>query len=277
MIINSSLCRLMLVALIPLLLGAATDPSEDREKVTIPPELDIPNAPIAPVPENKVFYRVVLDPLYRTLLYAEVNRPVERIYFRMGDSFQKGDILIQLDSIVFQANRLKAEAMLEKARTEYAAKQQLFRDNVASLFELKEAQAAVADAEAELALANNNLDASMIKAPYDGKVVDLSIEEHELPKNGSELIEIVNDHILLARLLIPSNLLRQIHIGDPLVITIHETGERVIGYISRIGAVIDPSSSTIKIEAQIDNRSGQWRAGMTGSAELSKPEEEERR
>lgn len=209
-------------------------------------------------------YQVIIDPLHRTLLSAQIQSPVEKIYKHMGDTFEKGDILIQLNDTVYQNNVKKAEAALNKAQVELDGKKQLFHDNVASLFELKEAEANVATAKADLSVAERDLNATTIKAPYDGKVVTLNIEEHELPQTGKDLIEVVYDKTLLAKLLLPSSMLKDLKVGLPFTIDVNETKQRIQAKILRIGSVLDPSSSTIKIEAEIDNKDGKLKAGMTG-------------
>jgi multidrug efflux system membrane fusion protein len=223
---------------------------------------------VEPQEQTKLF-RVILDPYYRTQLSAEVEFPVSKINFRMGDSFNEGDILILQDPTVLEANRLKAEAILARAKTEFSAKEQLYREKIASLFELKEAEANVASAYADVILANKNLRATSIKAPYSGKVVELAVEEHELPQPGKKIVEIIDDSILRARLLLPSSYYTKVKVGDPISIKIRETGETVTGKITRVGSVIDPSSSTFKAEAEIDNSDDKLRVGMTGLTQLS--------
>ena len=191
----------------------------------------------------------------------------------MGDPFKKDDILIKLDDDIFKSNYEKAKGLIIKHQAALEAKKQLFQDRIASQFELREAEADLANSKAELTLARKNLKASVIKAPYDGKVVELSIEEHELSRSGKELIEIVDDHVLLARFLIPSSLLNQLYIGKPIYITMNNYDKEIVAKLFRIGSVIDPSSSLIKVEAKIDNDEGILRSGMTGTAYFTSEEE----
>ena len=213
-------------------------------------------------------FQVVIDPIGRSRLSTEIQSPVVKISKRLGDAFKKGDTLIELDDAVFIHNLKKNEALLEKAIVELEAQQELYEDNVASLFELKEAETNVAIARSDLSFAEKNMDATEIRAPYDGKVVKLDIEEHELPQKGQELVEVINDKVLVAKLLIPSSMINKISIGSPFKIHLPEADQTLDVTISRIGAVIDPSSSTIQIEADINNDKGDLWAGMTGSADF---------
>lgn len=218
-------------------------------------------------------FQVTIDPRHRTSLSAEVVSPVVQVNKKMGQTFKKGELLIKLNDVLFVSNLKKAEAALEKARVELDAKNQLFKDNVASLFELKEGQANVATAEADVALAKKNLEATSILAPYDGKVVVVDIEEHETPQLGKPLIEVVDDNVLIARFLVPSSFLPQLNVGTPFQLTLRETKETLPLKVSRIGSVIDPSSGTVKIEADIDNKKNQLRTGMTGKVSFNQGKE----
>lgn len=211
-------------------------------------------------------FQVTIDPRHRTALSAEVVSRVQKINKKMGESIKKGELLIKLNDVLFVSNLKKAESALDRAKVQLAAKKQLFHDNVASLFELKEGESDVATAQADLAMAKRNLEATSILAPFDGKVIAVSIEEHETPQIGKTLIEVVDDKVLIARFLVPSSLLPKLKPGTPFEIVIRETGEKIPAKVSRIGSVIDPSSGTVKIEADINNSSDSLRTGMTGRA-----------
>lgn len=261
---NRFFCTLHLMSLLLIYDLHAEDEGVDLKSLDINIDDDFSNNETSAIP----VYQVVIEPVDRTKLSALVQSPVVKINKKMGESFVKGEVLIQLDDRVVKSNLEKALSALDRAKVEYEAKNQLFNENVASLFELKEAESNVATAHADVVIAQRDFDASSIEAPYDGKVVLLNISEYELPKTGSELIEIVKDDILLAKLLVPSSLLKTIKIGKKFKVNLYGEDQPVIAEIKRIGSVIDPSSDTIKIEAVIDNSQGNLRAGMTGKADL---------
>lgn len=216
-------------------------------------------------------FRVVLSPLHRTRLSSQISSPVRIISKRMGDSFIRGEVLIQLDDDVYIGNLKKAQASLMKAKTEFEGKRELYHEKAASLFELKEAEANLQSAESDVIVAKKNLDAVLLIAPYNGKVVSISIEEHELPLAGKELIEIVDDSYLLAKLLVPSDFTTRVNLGDTIDIHVKELNKSFKAVVKRISPVIDPSSSTFKVDAEIDNRDGILKAGMTGITSFINP------
>jgi membrane fusion protein (multidrug efflux system) len=219
---------------------------------------------------EKQTFRVVLAPRDIAVLSSRVHSVVNSISKRMGQSFDKNEVLVQMDDSIYKAEKKRSEAILEKGLAKLRAQEELFSDNVASTFELKEAQAEVATAEAELATAELNLQACRIKAPYTGRIVRIIIHEHEIVQPGQELVEVVDDKVLLAKLLIPSTYFNQLSLGQELLIHVSETGVDVPAYVSHIGSVIDPASSMIQIYAEVKNDNGELRAGMIGTTELDK-------
>lgn len=208
--------------------------------------------------------RAVIEPKERTLMTSEINSTVKAINRKMGESFVEGDVLVALNDVVYLASLMKARATVSKAEADFEAAKQLWADRVISHSDYREAEANDATARAELALALKAYNACFIKAPYDGKVVNVFVKLYEIVEPTQQIIEILNDSILIAKLLVPESYLAEVQIGDEIKLKIMETGDNVTAKIVRIGAVLDPISSLFKVEAEIDNSDNRLRAGMEG-------------
>lgn len=208
--------------------------------------------------------RAVLEPKEQTLITSEVNSTVKAINRRMGQNFKQDEELLLLDDVVFKANLLKAQAQLTKAKTDFESARRLFNDKTISHSDYREAEAALAVAQADLALAEKAYNACFIKAPYTGKVIDVYVKQYERVQPGQNLIAILDDSTLIARVLIPDKYSDTIKIGDAVSVRVQETGTVEEAKIVRIGAIIDPVSSLMKVEAEIPNDSGKLRPGMEG-------------
>lgn len=214
----------------------------------------------AEIPEES--YHIVLDPKERTKLVARVSSPVEEIKKRMGDTFEKDEVLLLLESAIFEALLQKSEAEVKKTDAALTSKKALFEDHSASQFELNEAEYNFANAKSGLAVAKESYDGTKIVGPYEGKVVAVYVEVGETPKVGDILMETINDETLLARFLVSSKM--KLQVGQEISIKLDETGETLEAKIKRISPDIDPSSGTIKVEAEIDNKEGHFKAGSSG-------------
>lgn len=234
----------------------------------------IQQPPPAKKEENKktFTYQIVLDPKKRTLFSSEINASVVKIYKRMGDSFEAGDILIALDDRVAKGIYEKALAKESKAFIELEGKRQLYRDNLISFFEVKDAEAAFADAHSDFVTAEKALFSTKIIAPYRGKVVRLAIQEFEYAQVGKELLETVEDDILHGRFLASASILPCLKAGKTeLLIEINGNKHKRKAIITRLSPVIDPASATIQVEADIDNRDRLWLPGMAGHVMIECP------
>lgn len=192
----------------------------------------------------------------------------------MGDSFKQGEILMELECIIQKNLYEKAQSLLEKTAINYASKKILFEGKVASLDELINLKTELALAENELSIAKKNYDDCFIIGEYDGRVSYVNVEVGEYPNheyyyNDKPMMETINDNTLIAKILIPADLLPKIHKGVNMALDINETGTRIIAPIKRIGAVIDPASRTILIEVEVNNRNKKLMPGMTGKASLA--------
>lgn len=244
-----------LIALLP------TIPMADEPKLApwLESELEL-------IPKDS--FRVILEPRYSTTLSAGIESVVSVISYRLGEAFQADDLLIQLNAITYEATHRKAVALHERAKAELRIREELFVDEVASELEVAEARASKVSAEADMILAREQLNDCTLTAPYQGKVVDVFVEEHEMVRPGQPLIEIVDDTVLLAKMLIPARYLKDLSLEDEIQIRLMDNHETVTAVVKRIGAVIDPASSMVKVHAEIDNSDSRLRAGMIGTTNL---------
>ncbi len=209
---------------------------------------------------------VVFTPLQQATLEAKVVTTVKEVYKKLGDPIQEGELLIQLDDQTFAALAHRAQLTLDKANAVLSAKEQLFKDKVSSLVELKTAQSDVATAQAALTLALYDLDSCKIIAPYHGHIADVLVHEYEQVQVAEPLVQVVYDRELIAKMLLSADLLKDVAVGDSMSIYVDELDVSVPAKITHIGAVLDPASSMFKVYAKVNNSAGTMRAGMIGSA-----------
>lgn len=224
--------------------------------------------PISEEVHSAYDYYVVLEPKERAIISARIPARVMKIYKWLGESFEEGEVLMQLDDAIYKPAVIRGDALVAKAEALVQAKQKLFQDKIASYLDLKEAEAVLANALSELALARQQYEACQVIAPYRGKVVNVGIMPNEFAQIGQPIIEILSDKIFVARLLVDSKMMNHVKIGKKIRIRVRETQENLEAVISRIGSSIDPSSGTVKVEAEIKNVNRNLVSGMTGVTRL---------
>ena len=127
-------------------------------------------------------YAASLEGQQMVEIRPQVTGTITRICFEEGDNVHKGQTLFILDQIpytaaleVAQANKKSAEAQLSTAKLTAESNQMLFDKEVISAYELQTsknalaaAEAAYAQAEAQVTTARNNLSYTVVKSPVDG-------------------------------------------------------------------------------------------------------------
>jgi HlyD family secretion protein len=154
-----------------------------------------------------------LQPRSKVDVSANIAGQVVNLAVREGDRVAKGDFLLQIDKVQYQASAQSSEANLqsllhdleaaraglEQARYDHEKAQRSFRDELIPESELQRARSTfdsaqasllaaegrVAQARAALAGARDTLDKTTIRSPLDGIVTSLPIHEGEVAVIGT--------------------------------------------------------------------------------------------
>jgi len=135
-----------------------------------------------------------IQPELDVQISARISAEIMAIDVEEGDVVEKGQLLVELDSQVYEAMKEKSEstvmsaqATLKRAEADYRRTKGLFEQNLASQAELdaREADKLLADsqlrqAQASLREAQDNLDKTRLMAPINGVVTKLNKEEGEI-------------------------------------------------------------------------------------------------
>lgn len=117
-------------------------------------------------------------------IYPQVSGTLTQLCVTEGQRVRKGQTLFIIDQVPYQAalqtaeaNVQAAEAQLATARLTHESRQELYKENVVSSFDLSTAKnsflaakAQLAQAQAQEVNARNNLSYTVVKSPSDGVV-----------------------------------------------------------------------------------------------------------
>jgi RND family efflux transporter MFP subunit len=199
------------------------------------------------------------------VLSSVVSAPVREIHCRFGESFAKGDPLVTLDDALYVANLEAAEAAFNAERVKCEALKNLYEEGNASLVDRERAVGLMMEAQRNLVNAREKMLGCRICAPFDGRVGELLVDEHEWVELGRPLIRLVNDSSLLAQFLLDEEWFDQVKPGIKVKISVTATRQEIEGTIKYIAAEVDPASGTFEVRAEVDNASGRLRTGMNAS------------
>jgi RND family efflux transporter MFP subunit len=195
---------------------------------------------------------------------SELAARVEKINFLLGDAFKKGDTLISFECELYKAQRDVIQSNYDSASIQLENDDELLKMKSIGKLQHQLSVSALKKAEAELKIANLNVDRCKIIAPYDGKVMKVGTSIFTSIEQRQPLMSIVGDGLLEADIVVPSNWLRWLKKGHEVKITIDETGETLDATVIKLGATVDAVSQTIELKAQFNKKYETLIPGMSG-------------
>lgn len=153
-----------------------------------------------------------------------ISGRVESIHAEEGSVVKKGDILLEIDHRIAQANFDKAKAKSDLAQIEFARMQRLAKEGSATPQAREVAQANAATAAAELKQAEVALENTYLKSPFDGVVVQKLTEVGNLLESGQGAIVVADQEHAWIAANIEETAVGEVKVGQPVHITIDEGG-----------------------------------------------------
>ena len=206
-----------------------------------------------------------LVPKQYTTLSSETAGSIEHLLVREGDHFKENQMLIRIDC------SQQAQAILLAAEQSRAVNKRMVELHSGGILEANLAAAEVAKDEARLRSIQVVLAKCSVIAPYQGRVVEQKVREHQYVQAGQPMLEILDDTALEVEFIAPSRWLAWVKPGTPFQIQIDETGKTYSAKVTRIGAKADAVSHSVRIVGEIDDKTAGLVAGMSGSVRAEEP------
>lgn len=217
---------------------------------------------------GKVPARGLVRPLHQASIATDLGLPVASIGFREAEAFRKGDVLVTFDCERLAAEQRALEAISREMKLTLDSNTYLDKKGAVGKLDVEVSRARVDKAAADSDAAAARLKQCTVVAPFDGRVTELTINEHETPSPGRSFISLVDETEFEIDLIVPSLWLKGLTPGMKFKFVLDETGRSYEAEILRIGAAIDPVSQTVKVIAGFASKDGAVVSGMSGSAEF---------
>ncbi|AMO57232.1 efflux RND transporter periplasmic adaptor subunit [Endozoicomonas montiporae] len=219
--------------------------------------------------------RAMLEPVKEATVSSELSARIAVIHVRNGDAFSKGDKLLGFDCSIYQAGQDEAAADLGIARAQFENKRKLQQLDSAGELEVHIAQLEMQRMQAKLDSAKLLVERCQIVAPFDGRVVDVLVNEHESIELGTKLLWLLEDTKLDVNLVLPSRWLVWLDEGSEFTLQVDETGKKYSGHVVRLGARVDAVSQSIRVTGELTGIHKELMAGMSGTVSFNRESQSE--
>lgn len=207
---------------------------------------------------------------------AEVAGSVLQTLADQGQRVAAGQLLARIDDAALRESQIgarsgvsTAEMSAEIGRKELERAQRLHEAGAIAERDLEGARrnatgaaAMLADARARLALANRQLEATMVRAPFAGVVALRNVSPGDVVAPGAPLYTVVDPSSMRLEASLPADALSTVRLGAPVRFTVSGYADRSFtGTVTRISPSADPITRQVQIVASIP-ATGQLVSGL---------------
>ena len=126
-------------------------------------------------------------------LRNEIGGEIRSVNFRSGDRVTAGQLLIQLDTDVHEANLVAAKARAELARTVHERNLSLITSRVINQDTVDRSQAELASAQAEIDVLERTIEQLTLRAPFAGRAGLHNFEVGQILAPGTLITTLIGD------------------------------------------------------------------------------------
>lgn len=240
------------------------DPKADADAK--PVTLQIAPEDILTVSSNSLVSGPVItgsvQPERKADLRAEVSAVVLQVLKENGDPVKKGDILVKLDETSIrdslgssEASSTAAAQSLQQAERQLERLKTLRASGMTSMQALDDAemrrntaQSELAGARARAVQARQQLQRTLVRAPFDGVVSDRKVSAGDTAAIGKELLKVIDPTSMRFEGRVSADKISAVKVGQPVNFRVNGYGEQTFqGVVKRI----DPSANDVTRQVEV--------------------------
>lgn len=197
------------------------------------------------------------------VLRPEVSGRITALNFRDGARVRRGQVLVQFDDQLPQAQVLQSQAELSIAQANHKRNQDLVAQSFISQRSVDESAANLQVAQAKLALAQATASRLKIVAPFDGIAGIRGVNVGDYLKDGADIVNVEDLDAVYVDFRLPERLQAKVRTGQTAQVAFDALpGVRYAAVVLAINPQIDADGRAVAVRGCIDNRRLQLRPGM---------------
>ena len=185
---------------------------------------------------------------------ADLPGRVTALYFDGGETVEAGEVLLEQDTSTEDAQLRAAESSLALARSSLDRVERLSRSNAVSQSELDSASATFENAQAQVDDIRTSIDKKRIVAPFAGRLGLRQVDIGQDLGQGVPIVSLQDSDPMRVNVSLPQQVLGRVAEGQPVRVTTDAVPGRTFdGRITAIDTEIDPSTRTVRVQAELEN------------------------
>jgi RND family efflux transporter MFP subunit len=197
-------------------------------------------------------------------LFASVSDEVTTLNFVPGQAVEKGDVLLELDSRLQDVNMQRATIELEDAQRNLDRVKNSLKQGAVTEREVDDANTAFRLAEVTLLEAKENKEDRLLRAPFDGIVGLTDVEVGDRITPQTEITTLDDRTGLFVNFVAPE--LAVSYLMEKPMVQLQPWTDRMTllpAKVAELDSRVNIQDRTIRARALLDNKSDQYRPGMS--------------
>jgi RND family efflux transporter MFP subunit len=224
--------------------------------------------------EDRLVLTGTLRPRAQVQVVAEVAARLLRVLKDEGAKVAAGEVLAVLDETDYRLAHQRARAALALAEanrahavTEKDRAESLLqtggitdKDHLAAQVSLQVADAALAQARAEAAIAGQQQARAQVRAPFGGRLAGRHADPGAMLPAGAPIFTVVDDSVLEFRASVPSADYARVRVGAAVDVTVDaRAGRAVRGRVARVTPLVEERTRSFAVVVEVP-----WSEGLVG-------------
>jgi len=217
-----------------------------------------------------------IEPVQGVILETETAGIVKEITFENGQLVEEGELLVQLDIGVEQAQLRAAIATAKLAEIEYERAKTLRISGTVAQSQLDRTIADLEKANADVQNIEAVIKRKTIRAPFSGKVGIRQVNLGQYVPQGAPIVALQSYDKVFVNFTLPQQALARVGTGMALSLTSDAYPDKTFeGEITAVSPQVDPITRTIELQGTLKNEDGLLRAGLFVKVTVTLPEANE--
>lgn len=197
--INSMKCRKLSIVAVSVVLFCSCGQQPAQERGPRPVKL----AEVALLNKIEKSYSGVVSPDQFSDLAFKMSGPLVAMNVLEGQRVKKGDVVAEIDPTDYKLDYDAKRASFQKAASQMQRAEKLLMKNAISMQEFETTQASYTNAKSAFENAQNTLNDTKLRAPFDGFIQKKYVENYQRVQPGQGVVCLVNPTKLQVEFTIP--------------------------------------------------------------------------
>ena len=193
---------------------------------------------------------------------SDIGGRIVKIYVKEGQKVSKGQLIASVDAESIEKQKEELQKSLDLAVDVYERQKRLWDQNIGSEVQYLQAKNNKERLEKSIATIQSQLRKKNAYSPISGVVDKLILKEGEIASPGMPITTVINVAKVKVVADVPEIYLGKVKLGDKVSISFPALSKEIVKPISLIGSTIDPNNRTFKLEAFVDNPTGELKPNL---------------